>query len=144
MAYYINIFLITPRNPCQLTNTLGFTLPYKHLLAILIFSCYANFSTKFSKKIEKMQIKITVDIPGLGHAIKEARNAKGLSQSDLGYLMHLSTARISELETESEGKSSISIEQLIFLEEHLNVSLLPFIEIVKAVIEKYENLVKEE
>ncbi len=91
-----------------------------------------------------MELKINVNINNLGAKIKQARKAKSLSQSDLAALMELSTPRISELETESKGKSNISIEQLILLEDNLNTKLVPFIEILKALIDKYEDLVKEE
>ncbi|MEM7590459.1 MAG: helix-turn-helix transcriptional regulator [Cyanobacteria bacterium P01_A01_bin.83] len=90
-----------------------------------------------------MKLKITVDFPELGKAIKKARKAKGLSQRDLGDFINLSPARISELETETEGKSVISAKQLILLETFLEIELVPFIEIVKAVTARYENSKKE-
>lgn len=87
-----------------------------------------------------MEIKLTVNIPGLGKTIKQARECKRLSQNDLAQLMKLSGARISELENEAEGKSTISLEQLISLEKHLNAKLVPFTLLMKAVIENYENV----
>lgn len=51
----------------------------------------------------------SIDIKGLGQVVKLARLRLGLTQAALADKVGVTPARISELETESEGRNSTSL-----------------------------------
>lgn len=81
-----------------------------------------------------MKIKITVEVTDLGVSIQKARKAENISQKELGKYLKLSSARISELEAEAEGKATISLKQLLLLEKCLNKTLFDRLDVLQKVM----------
>ena len=86
-----------------------------------------------------MQVRLILNFPDLGSRIREAREANNLSQKQLGNIIGVTPARISEYECQTEGKSTITIETLTVLEKNLNKTLVSSTELMTQLISSYEN-----
>lgn len=71
--------------------------------------------------MNSMLVTLSVDIPGLGNRIRELREAKNMSPTQLAALAGMSTANLYRIE--SESTKSIPRETLKALSEGLEVDL---------------------
>lgn len=71
--------------------------------------------------MNSMLVTLSVDIPGLGNRIRELREAKNMSPTQLAALAGMSTANLYRIE--SESTKSIPRETLKALSEGLGVDL---------------------
>lgn len=82
-----------------------------------------------------MRIKFQLTVTGLGEEIRQAREERRLSQTELAKLMNLSVARISEIENEVPNRSNITIEQVLLLEKYLERKILDRLALAKMFLE---------